>query len=189
MLKIYRPCKTDLLAQGFGLAGTKPSMIPLYNSIGLKAHSGLDFAVQCKDNQVVHGGLCEPMYCNIIGSGDLTVTFISKDDKKGWGIIAIDENWNKFFWWHFDIIDPLIYVGKKLKFGDYLGISGDTGLSTGAHIHIEYHPYNEDPNNGYAGAEDLTPFFDNRFCVDIKTQIGILQKLVELYLAVVKLLK
>jgi hypothetical protein len=189
MFKIYRPCKTDLIRQTFGLAGTAPSMLPVYNSIGLKAHTGYDFQVKCKDNMVKHGGQCEQLYCNIIGSGELTVTYVQKDDIIGYGIIAIDEMWNKFLWWHFDIIDPLIYVGKKMKLGDLLGIAGNTGLSTGAHIHLEYHPYGENPNNGYRGAEDFKQFYDNRFCVDIKTQIELLQKLIEIYKAIVNILR
>jgi hypothetical protein len=189
MFKVYRPCKTDLIRQTFGLKGTAPSMLPLYNSIGYKAHSGFDFQVNCKDTQVKHGGQCEQLYCNVIGSGDLTVTYVQKDDDKGYGVIAVDEQWNKFLWWHFDIIDPLVYVGRKLKLGDLLGTAGNTGLSTGAHIHLEYHPYNEDVNNGYFGAEDFEPYYDNRFCVDIKTQIVILQKLIELYTAIVNILR
>lgn len=187
-MKIYRPCKTDLICQTFGVAGTIPSMIPFYNKIGYKAHSGYDFSVKCKDNQVRHGGQCELLYNNVVGNGDLTVTLVQKSEDYGYGIIAIDENWNKFYWWHFDIIDPLIFVGKKLKFGDVLGIAGNTGMSFGSHCHFEYHPYNEDPNNGYFGAEDFTPYYDNRFCLDIKTQISIIQKMIDIYLAIVKLL-
>ena len=188
-MKIYSPNKLHWITQGFGLANTAQSLIPLYQSLGLKGHDGLDFAVNCKDIYARRGGQCEQLYCNVIGTGDLTVTYIQKDDAGGYGIVAIDEQWNKFLWWHFEAIDPLIYLGRKLKLGDVLGVAGNTGISTGAHCHFAWYRYGEDYNNGYKGASDPTPFYDPRFCVDIKTQIGLLQKLVDLYLAIIKILK
>lgn len=188
-MRVYRPVRTNLIRQTFGLKGTAISMLPLYNKLGYKAHSGFDFAVNCKDSFIKHGGQCESIYNSIIGTGDLTVTLIQKDDEKGYGIIALDEVWNKFYFWHFDIIDPLIYVGRKLKLGDLLGTAGNTGVSTGAHLHLEYHPYNEDVNNGFFGAEDFEPFYDNRFCLDIKSQILIIQKLIEIYQTIINIIK
>lgn len=188
-MKIYRPTKTDGLRQLFGKDNTFPSVMPLYQSLGLIGHDGLDFIAMCKDPQVKHGGQCEEVYCNVIGTGDLTVTYVQKDDDKGWGIVAQDEQWNKFLWWHFDIINPIIFVGNKLKFGDVLGTSGDTGYSTGAHVHFGWYKYGEDYNNGYHGASDPMLFYDNRFCLDIKTQIGIIQKMIEFIMAVINTFK
>jgi hypothetical protein len=187
-MKIYRPTKTDLIVQGFGLAGTQPSLIPLYNSINLKSHNGWDFSVKCQDNHVIHGGKCEEVYCNIAGV-NLTVSYIQKDDKGGYGINAIDEQGNKYCWWHFDSISPIIFVGNKLSFGQVLGVAGNTGMSTGAHLHFGYYPYGENKDNGYGGAVSPEPFYDNRFCLDIKTQIEILQKLIEFYKSLVSLWK
>lgn len=189
MIKIYRPIKTDYIAQGYGLAGTKPSLIPLYNSIGLRAHNGIDFGVKCKDNQVLHGGQCESVFCNIIGVGDLTVAYVQKDDKGGFGINLVDSNGNKYCWWHFDIINPLMFVGQKIAFGQVLGVAGNTGMSTGAHVHFGYYPAGESSTNGMGGASDPTPFYDNRFAGDIASQITIIQKLIEAYRAVVNIIK
>ena len=68
-------------------------------------------------------------------------------------------------------------------------MAGNTGISTGAHLHFGYYPALANKNNGYGGAEDPMPFYDNRFCLDIKTQIGVLQKLIEMYLAILNVLK
>jgi len=179
-MKIYRPISTNLIAQTFGKKGTSPSMIPLYNSIGLEAHNGIDFVVSCKDNQVIHGGQCENVYCNIIGV-DLKVLSFQKDDKNGFGINAVDEKGNKYCWWHFDILDPAIQIGSKLVFGQLLGVAGNTGMSTGAHLHFGYYPAKANKNNGFGGAEDPMPFYDNRFCLEIKNKITLSQKLIDLY--------
>jgi hypothetical protein len=100
-MKIYRPTKTNLLFQLFGKENTYPSVLKLYQSLGLEGHNGLDFGIQCKDNQVIHGGQCESIFMNIVGA-DLTVCSFQKDDKGGFGINALDEKGNKYCWWHFD---------------------------------------------------------------------------------------
>src|SRR5574343_785210 len=104
-IKIFRPTKSNFITQGFGLLGTAPSLIPMYNSIGLKAHDGIDFGVNCRDNQVKHGGFCESVYCNV--ATDLEITYIQKSDTDGFGIIACTpDKQYKFLWWHFDTINP-----------------------------------------------------------------------------------
>lgn len=162
--------------------------MPLYQSLGLEGHNGFDFQVRCKDSQVLHGGQCETIYCNVTGV-ELTVVYIQKDDKGGFGINAQDEKGNKFCWWHFDMISPEIKVGSKLTFGQELGIAGNTGMSTGAHLHFGYYPATANKNNGYGGAEDPMPFYDNRFCLDIKSQITIIQKMIEIYKAIIEIIK
>lgn len=179
-MKIYRPCKTNLISQTFGVSGTQPSLIPFYNSLGLKAHDGIDFAVQCKDHTVKTGGQCENVYCNVIGTGKLKVVYIQKDIEGGFGVTVMDEMWNKFLWWHEDSFDPLIFLGQEIKLGTLLGVAGNTGKSTGAHIHFAYYRYGENRDNGYRGASDPMPWYDNRFCLDIRSQIEIIQKMIEL---------
>lgn len=172
----------------FGIKGTAPSMIREYNAIGLKAHNGIDFQVACADNQVHHGGKCEEVFMNVIGT-DLKVIYIQRDERDGYGVNAEDTLGNKYCWWHFDVLDPLMIVGNPLTFGQRLGISGNTGMSTGAHVHFGYYPVGESKDNGYGGAGDPEPYFENRFCLEVKTQITIIQKLLDIYTAIFKLLK
>ena len=188
-MKIYFPCKTNIITQGFGVENTAGWMLPVYQKLGLKGHDGLDIGVVCKRYDVKVGGQCENLYNNVCGDGDLTITFVQKDVEKGFGLIAVDEKWNKFLWWHLDSFDPLIFVGQKLKFGQLIGVSGTTGNSTGPHCHFAYYPYGEDYNNGYHGAVSPAPYFDPRFCLTIKSQIDIIQKLLEILNALLKLFK
>jgi hypothetical protein len=187
-MRIYRPTKTNLLFQLFGKENTYPSVVKLYESLGLEGHNGLDFAVKCVDNQVIHGGKCEPIYMSIVGV-ELTVYSFQKDDKGGYGINAVDEKGNRYCWWHFDYLNPNICVGYKLTFGEELGVAGNTGISTGAHLHFGYYPALANKNNGYGGAESPMEFYDNRFCLDIKSQISIIQKMIEIYRELIKIIK
>jgi hypothetical protein len=164
-------------------------MLPLYKSLGLLGHDGFDFMNNCKDNSLKHGGQCQPVYCNVEGDGDLIVSYIQKDDINGWGIIAVDQNWNKFLWWHFDTFNPILVVGTKLISGMLIGNSGNTGISTGAHCHFGWYPYGADKANGYGGASDPTPYYDNRFILDIENQISIIRKLILLYQQLVSIFK
>lgn len=186
-MKIYRPIKTNLIVQGFGRSNTSPSLIPLYESLGLKGHDGIDFAVQCKDHQAIHGGQCESVFQNV--AEDLIITYVQRDDKNGWGVNAVTLDGNyRFCWWHEDSFDPLVFVGQKLKFGDLIGIAGNTGKSTGAHLHFGFYPYWSQQNE-YGGADDPMPFYDNRFCVDIASQVNIIQKMIETIKNILGLLK
>ena len=183
MIKIYRAVKSNLLRQGFGLENTFPALLPLYQSLGLKGHDGWDWMVTCKDYSVQLGGQCEKVYCDLAEGA--TITYIAKDVKTGFGIIAIDTDGDKHLWWHFDSIRSDLIVGSKINGGDVLGVAGNTGYSTGAHLHRGYYRYDEPYDNGYHGAVDMTPYFQNIFILDFITQlqqkIGILQMLINLW--------
>lgn len=186
-MKIYSPLPACFLVQGYGKKGTAPSMVREYNKIGLKFHNGIDWGAMCKDNQVHHGGKCESVFMNVAGVGDLTVTRVNKEDNGGFGIFARADNGDVFCWWHFDVIDPIIFVGTKIRFGQNLGLSGNTGISTGAHCHFGYYPaIGGDPQMG--GASDPTPYLDYRFCGGIATQIELIQKLLEIYRSFISIL-
>jgi len=188
MIKIYRAIKTDVLRQGFGVANTSPLVLPIYQSMGMLGHDGWDWQLKCKDNCVQLGGQCEPIYCDLADGA--TITYIQKDVKNGFGVIALDKDGDKHLWWHLDSINPDLCVGDRVESGDLLGIGGNTGVSTGAHLHRGYYRYNEDYNNGYHGATDMTPYFADIFIKDLITnlesQVGILQKIINLFLSIFK---
>lgn len=178
MITIYRPVKTNLITQSFGINGTKKELVPQYNSLGLKAHDGIDFAVNCKDNEIRHGGQCEQVYCNV--DANLKIIYIQKDDEKGYGINAqTEDGLYKFTWWHFDTINPILYIGSTISTGDLLGTAGNTGISTGAHCHFGMYPLSESKDNGYKGAVDPLPYYKDYFVCDVMNK----------YRAVIELLK
>ena len=187
-MKIYSPVSKPLIRQGFGKENTNASVMHIYQSLGLLGHDGWDFMVNCKDSQVKHGGQCQPIYYSMDGYG--TISYIQKDDAHGWGINAIDEDGiHKYCWWHFDIINPDLKVGDRIEGGDYLGGAGNTGYSTGAHLHFGLYEYGLE-DNGYKGAIDPTPFyvpiFVNDFIDGLKAQISIIKKILEVIKSLLK---
>ena len=191
-MKIYYALKPTSLNQGFGKEHTAQALLATYQSLGLSGHDGMDWSTVCKDDHIKTGGQCLPVYCDI--DGYATITFIQKDITYGSGIIALDQDGDhKHLWWHFDIINPDLKVGDRIEGGELLGISGNTGISTGAHLHRGLYSFSEPYANGYHGAIDPTPFYSPIFILDyiqtLQNKISILQKLIALYTALKNLLK
>jgi len=105
-------------------------------------HRGLDFAGMV--------GL------NVYATGDGIVKYI-KTSKSGFGKeIMIDHGFGYTSrYGHLDSI--LVHKGQKIKRGMVIATLGDTGKSTGPHLHYEVRAYNRAMNPKYFYAEDLTP--------------------------------
>ncbi len=88
-----------------------------------KRHTGLDFA--CKPGN--------PIYA----TGDGIVTKVVTDRRKGYGFyVEIDHGFGyRTRYAHMSRID--VSVGQSLKRGDCVGLSGNTGRSSGPHLHYE----------------------------------------------------
>ena len=162
-MQIFRATKGNVLTQGFGKENTKPALLSIYEASGCIGHDGWDWAIRCSiSNTVKTGGGGESVYCDLGGNAE--ITYIQRDQSRGCGIIAVDDEGFKHLWWHFDTINPALKVGSIIESADFLGIGGNTGTSTGAHLHRGLYKYGEE-GNGYNGAIDMTPYFDNRFIV------------------------
>jgi murein DD-endopeptidase MepM/ murein hydrolase activator NlpD len=109
-----------------------------YKPFGLIGHNGIDIPT--------------PLGTKLFSTINGTVTETA-DDQKGYGIYVKIEN---------DVCGVLyahlrefsLKVGDKVKAGDFVGFSGNTGNSTGPHLHFGVFPIPRDRNNGYAGYID-----------------------------------
>ena len=189
LMKIYFAIQGTDIAQGFGKDKTASSLIPLYNSLGLIGHDGVDERTFCKNYVVKQGGQCYPIFCDI--DGYAIITAIYTDVKTGYGIIALDgDNDHKHVWWHFDSIAPGLKIGDRIEGGDLLGVSGTTGFSTGPHLHRGLYSFSEPYDNGYHGAIDPTPYlvpiFINDLISNLTAQIGLMQQIINYFKSLFK---
>ncbi|MCB9169626.1 MAG: M23 family metallopeptidase [Flavobacteriales bacterium] len=123
------------VASGYGMR-----MHPILKII--KFHAGMDFTA--------------PTGTEVRATGDGTVTFADYSSD-GFGIhVIIDHGYDyETLYGHLDEVK--VRRGQKVKRGDLIGLVGNTGLSTGPHLHYEVHKGGQpvDPANYYFN--DLTP--------------------------------
>ncbi len=196
-LELWRPVKPFVLGQGFGVENTLPDMVEKYNSIGLKGHNGYDL-------QAYHG---QP----VRASHDGKVVLAGSDGSNGY--IVVIRTLEKFdykdgqaffktLYGHL-VKDIPVKVNQLVKVGDVIGYADNTGFSFGDHLHFGLKPedvgeeewkwYNLEPNNGFYGAIDPTPYM-NQFCAEdfnlvmsnLNTQFSVLTEIVNLLKSMLK---
>jgi hypothetical protein len=109
-----------------------------YAPFGMKGHNGIDIPT--------------PIGTKLLSCINGTVTETT-NDVKGYGIyVKIENDTCGVLYAH--LRDFSLKVGDKVKAGDFVGFSGNTGNSTGPHLHFGVFPIPRDRNNGYAGYID-----------------------------------
>lgn len=192
---LYFPVKPKHVNQGFGRANTAPSALQTYLNLGLSGHNGLDLqAGHGEPIYAAHDGRAFYEFDSNQGEGVVLITDQPFDYKDGqayfksimWHMAdPIKEPSYASPVWKFDQQNP--GKGMPVKAGDLIGYADNTGLSTGDHCHFGLKPiwpgagvnmdatdfgigdfHNLEANNGYFGAIDPTPYFNNLFAQDIK---------------------
>ena len=180
-LELYYPVKPLYVTQQFG--GNKP----MYEQFGIDGHNGMDF-------MAIHGQ-------KVYAAHDGTVVYSGMDGSEGVGVVLrTDEEFTyengyayfKTVYWHL-INDVQVRVGQKVKAGDLLGYADNTGYSTGDHLHFALKPQakgendwtweNKEQSNGYKGAIDPSPYFNNFFAEDSQKVIAIFKSIIQLLMA------
>ena len=160
--------------------------------MGLKGHNGFDcFAPEGTSLYAAHDG---------------TVTYAGEDGSNGYlVVIRTDEQYQykgepsyfKTLYAHLKKDSIKVRAGQKVKIGDFLALTGNTGLSTGPHLHWGCKPvyqgeadwqwYNLEAENGYFGAVDATPYLVGIHAQDVPKAISlytllipVLEKMLEL---------
>lgn len=112
---------------------------PVYHT--RRFHSGMDFTA--------HVGT------DVYATGNATVAFVGW--KQGYGNCVILDHGYNYETLYAHLSKPLVYVKQKVNRGDVIALVGNTGKSTGPHLHYEvrYHGQPVDPRNFYF--QDLSP--------------------------------
>lgn len=166
MLKLQYPLKgypgdpTIKLSQSFG--GNKQ----IYQQFGMEGHNGLDYACLIGTPVLaVHDGRIE-FYQETTNYGNgygKNVRLYFEEDGFTWDCV-------------YGHLDGYSGVNREVKAGEVIGYSGNTGFSTGPHLHFGIRKLKNgqvvDYNNGYLGYLDPMPIFRGRNKMEIFKILG-----------------
>lgn len=207
-LEIYRPTISRKVTQGWGenracvwpsgkITGT-PTRCPagsqsFYRSVGLDGHNGIDISAWVGED-VYHaatfpgwwstevdnmGGIGvdvvsnEPLFFAMPIPTELINTAVPHEQDGVQGFT----HYVKMRYWHLKA--PVGYNKKPITCGTVVGLAGNTGASSGPHLHFSPKWCLKDgrgvgQNNGYAGAFDGTPY--TNYSVTAKEHDNYLEK-------------
>lgn len=128
---------TFSLSQRFG------SNTAAYKRFGMLGHNGIDVALPSGT----------PLIACVAG-----VATERRSDPTGYGLYTVltDAAGNEWLYGHGSSWS--IKEGQRVDEGQRIGRSGNTGNSTGPHLHFGYRPFGYDRSNGYLGYANPRPF-------------------------------
>ncbi len=144
-MKLLKPIDKWFITQVFGV---NPKM---YAKYGLKAHNGIDLRTRFIDS---------PLGRRYVTAAAPGIVEVTRADAGGYGthIRLRHPDGSMTIYGHL----TKSYVSQKqvVKAGQRIGLTGNTGASTGPHLHFEYRPagWEKNTKNGYFGAVDPIPF-------------------------------
>lgn len=173
-LELFFPTKPYVIGQHFGMCN--PDICATYKAMGLKGHNGID-------SQAATG-------TKVYAAHDGIVTFAGEDDSAGYGVVirTLDKRayndsaaFFKTIYWHLLPSGIQVKAGQKVKVGDFIALSDNTGISKGPHLHFGLKPVaqgedawrwdNIEQANGFLGAIDPEPYFNGIHAVDARTAL------------------
>lgn len=127
----------NLVSAVFGDVVKDPLLYEKYKKFGLSGHDGIDFDVP----------IGTPIYATDEGQ-----VLISEEDWDYGTSVVIDHVWGKSYYGH--LSELKVERGEEVKKGQLIALSGNTGLSTGPHLHFGIKPKINSSDNGFYGKID-----------------------------------
>lgn len=139
----------------------------LYPKFGMKGHNGMDIATgEWPLYAAMDGVIVEQQSVPARGLGLGIMSHEKYDFPEG-------NYYLKLRYWHLKSFNK--NAGDTVKVGDLIGVTNNTGYSSGNHLHFEGqlmtkdaggHPKLVQLDNGYANAVDIEPYFNGKYAVD-----------------------
>ncbi len=145
-MKLFHPLDKVFITQGFG------EWPAHYKRYGLKGHNGVDYRVKFVDS---------PLGRRYVSSAADGVVETVRWDIRGYGVHVRIRHTDGSLTIYGHLTKPYVQKGDEVKAQQIIGLSGNTGDSTAAHLHFEYRPQGEPKTNGYAGAVDTKNLMAN----------------------------
>jgi len=142
--------------QEFGEHLRDPYERDIYSRFNLAGHDGVDFDT--------------PSGTNIVAVDDGEVVLAGAG---AYGItVALDHSWGRSYYGH--LSKSKVKLGQKVKRGELIALSGNTGLSTGPHLHFGVKLKSPDMQNGYYGKTDPLPLLGLPSNLDPDNQVKLI---------------
>ena len=145
-MKLLKPLDKWYVTQPFG---GNPQV---YGKFGLKGHNGIDLRTRFVDSPLGH------RYVTASHEGIIEVV---RADASGYGTHIRLRGTDGCMSIYGHLSKSYVSKDQKVKAGERIGLTGNTGFSSGPHLHMEYRPsgWEKKTKNGFAGAVDPLPFF------------------------------
>lgn len=145
MQYLFHPLDKVFITQKFG---DRPLA---YKKYGLRGHNGIDYRVRFLDS---------PLGKRYVSAAQEGVVEVVRYDMKGYGVHVRLRHPDGSMTIYGHLTKPYVSKGQKVATQQIIGLSGNTGDSTAAHLHFELRPagWEQNTNNGFAGAVDNTLF-------------------------------
>lgn len=146
---IIMPFKGDYpVSLGFGDHLIDEQQKDLYAQFGVVGHDGIDFDM--------------PTGTEIIAVDDGEILIAEESDYGN--TVVIQHKWGKSYYGH--LSDSKVSQHDKVKKGEIIALSGNSGITTGPHLHFGIKPEQHDTDNGYYGK------IDPSFYLGLKPQLS-----------------
>jgi uncharacterized coiled-coil protein SlyX len=122
-----------------------------YSQFGLNGHHGRD----------LQAGVGTPVYASESGVVEKSANGVTD---KYTGRFAAGETITingSYEIWYMHLNQRLVSAGQRVSEGQLIGYSGNTGFTTGPHLHVGTRPLNPNINNGYRGFVDPRGVINN----------------------------
>ena len=129
------------VTQGFGEQLTDPTEKQKYSLYHVLGHDGIDFAL--------------PMGTPVLSADNGTVVMAQANGDYGTTVV-VRHSWGQSYYGHLSKLE--VQVGDVVHTGQELGLSGNTGLADGAHLHFGIKPVHPQTENGFFGKVDPAPY-------------------------------
>lgn len=117
----------------------------VYGQFGMKGHNGVDFRTRFVDSPLGRRYITAAM--------DGVVIEVGNQGKTGYGVFVRLQHQGTEQTIYGHLTKPYVVKGQKVKAGERVGLSGNTGFSSGPHLHFGWRPdkWLKNYNNGFKG--------------------------------------
>jgi hypothetical protein len=124
----------------------------VYKQFGMAGHNGLDFRTRFLDSPRARRYITAALDGNVIE--------VTNQGRKGYGLFVRVKHGGTSQTVYAHLTRAYVQKGDSLKEGDRLGLSGNSGFSTGPHLHFGYRPdgWGDNYSNGFKGYVNPLPY-------------------------------